>query len=911
MDTEANSDSTVITEGTSVIDPADLKQAPVKETPNSIHDELEGEQTQTKENGPVNGIASDANGSTAIPTTHDAVKSDTLPTGQNDDDSKETPSEPEKCPQTDNTTTEKPISEETNKVTEKSPDKDTDKDSRTDTPVSPKAKSEPKSAGKEKEPARSKEVANGKEKKPAAPRKQVSSRLFAPTASSLRKHSDKIETPGQGPLRKTINKDKSTAAKSRPRPVSASPSKTAKPSTPRARPISAPPTNKRGPSSADRKQTPRRTTPRPMSTTTSRTPRDKITTGPGTKRPASTTSTAPARTRSAPSNRKTTSPPTARTPSTRRPVTTATSSPTRTTSATTRRTTRTTTGSSPTRPTSTTTRRTTTATTGSSPRTTPAGSSKRTVTTVTTRTVMKDGASVPSSNSRTSRTTTQTRPGSGRTRPASGTTRTVTSSSRTQHGSPKKSSSGNRPAILNLSPKENIAPPVASPRPSHSPPGRYAVIDHNDTCRADTVLNRLNEFRENQLFTDLILHVKENEIICHRMVMAACCSYFRDTLCNTFTAKTDIIDMRGVQASILKTVVDYAYKGQISVPKRTVPSLLEAAELFQIDTLISACKAFVTHGDSPPKSPGRQSESDKDSNISTGDLDTKDQSGSESESGVKDSKNEAEYKRSDNFNYCDRHHNSKLLHTLNEFRPVNAFVDVVLKSGHEVLPCHRALLAASSEHFMLWFTEKLKSDQVPIPEIKPDMLRKLVDFAYTSKFAVTERELYRFFDGARKLQMTDAWKGCLTLMSRILSVQTCLRTLKAAETAGQSDLATRARAFSLQHFIEACQYDYFPHINKERLIDLISSDELRVPKEEMVYEAIVSWVRYDRDNRKALLSDVLAQIRFKFMSESYVTETVLNDDMISKNDDLKEKIEQWRNAESKPRIYEGSVLSRE
>ncbi|XP_070580548.1 proteoglycan 4-like [Ptychodera flava] len=855
-----------------------------------------------------------------------------------------------------------------------------------------KETTKPTTDQKAKKPAKPKDpkkAADGGEKK-SAPKKAVSSRLFAPTASSLRKHQDKIEFESQAKSPRTIDKDKYSSKGTRP--SSASPNKTHKSTTPRSRPVSAPPANKKTPSSprketaADkkkpsgyggwgpppaRKAAPQKTRPAVPSSATPRDtkpaksgygsfgPPPPRKTSPAKPRTSATAAKTPSETKarrpaSAPISSRTDSSTKPKTTTAKRPAsTTKPSSPTRPASAATRRPVTAST-SSPTRPASATTRKPATTSTSSPSKAGSSTTTSRTVLTKTTR-VIRDGVPVSSSTTTTvqkgsprpqSKTTTQTRQTSGTTRPGSGTTttkRTVTTVQKssgspthtttvrtTKHSSPSQKSTssppGHRPDTLNLTPTE---PTKSSPlnSPTHTAAAVRNIIEHHEPGRTDKVLHRLNDFRANKQFTDLILRVKDKEIHCHRMVMAACSSYFRETLANTFSAKTDIIDIRGVQGSILEVIVDYAYSATISVPKRTVSSILEAAELFNFESLSHACQSFVTDGDAGMRGTDEQKADEKEDTPPAETVASEDATGQETETkdeqaeGPQDQPEDAEDAKqqptpakrlsTDNFNFHDPHHSGKVVHALNDFRPSSSFVDVVLKSAHEVLPCHRALLAACSEHFFSWFTQKTKTDQVPIPEIKPDILRKLVDFMYTSKFTVTEKELFKLFDGARKMQVSGAAHACLSVMSKHLSALTCLRILKAAESAGQTELAARAKAFALENFIAACQYDYFPHISKDRLIELTSSDDLCVPKEEMVYEAIMSWVRYDADNRKAALQDVLATVRFSQIGESFINDNVLASDTIQESDGLKEKIQEWAAAESSPRKNKGAAAEQE
>lgn len=58
-------------------------------------------------------------------------------------------------------------------------------------------------------------------------------------------------------------------------------------------------------------------------------------------------------------------------------------------------------------------------------------------------------------------------------------------------------------------------------------------------------------------------------------------------------------------------------------------------------------------------------------------------------------------------------------------------------------------------------------------------------------------------------------------------------------------------------------------LSPQELISVISNDSLNVEKEEAVFEAVMKWVRTDKENRVKNLSEVFDCIRFRLMTEKY------------------------------------------
>ena len=62
-------------------------------------------------------------------------------------------------------------------------------------------------------------------------------------------------------------------------------------------------------------------------------------------------------------------------------------------------------------------------------------------------------------------------------------------------------------------------------------------------------------------------------------------------------------------------------------------------------------------------------------------------------------------------------------------------------------------------------------------------------------------------------------------------------------------LSETAINYAVNHFIDVVQGDEFLKISGEQLNRLISNDGLNVQSEERVFEAVVAWIQYDKNNR--------------------------------------------------------------
>ncbi|XP_038050258.1 uncharacterized protein LOC119723599 [Patiria miniata] len=112
--------------------------------------------------------------------------------------------------------------------------------------------------------------------------------------------------------------------------------------------------------------------------------------------------------------------------------------------------------------------------------------------------------------------------------------------------------------------------------------------------KATVTLKKLATMREEDKLIDLNLVFYGGEIKCHRIVLAASSPYFRDMLAvSSHLSRHDSIEMRGVDMQVMRALVDYAYTSTITIGYDRVKTLLEAANMFQFQSVIDACVDYL------------------------------------------------------------------------------------------------------------------------------------------------------------------------------------------------------------------------------------------------------------------------------------------------------------------------------
>lgn len=80
-----------------------------------------------------------------------------------------------------------------------------------------------------------------------------------------------------------------------------------------------------------------------------------------------------------------------------------------------------------------------------------------------------------------------------------------------------------------------------------------------------------------------------------------------------------------------------------------------------------------------------------------------------------------------------------------------------------------------------------------------------------------------------------------------------------------------------------------------QLVDIISSDELNVRTEEQVYNAVMSWVKYNVSDRRQHLPQVLQHVRLPLLSPKFLVGTVGSDLLVRSDESCRDLVDEAKN----------------
>ncbi|XP_029627287.1 kelch-like protein 3 isoform X3 [Salmo trutta] len=252
-------------------------------------------------------------------------------------------------------------------------------------------------------------------------------------------------------------------------------------------------------------------------------------------------------------------------------------------------------------------------------------------------------------------------------------------------------------------------------------------------------------------------------------------------------------------------------------------------------------------------------------------------------------------------------HMRKAFQLMNDMRSKNMLCDVLLVAGNVEVTAHKLVLASCSPYFCAMFTGDMsesKAQQVEIRDVDGQTLKKLVDYIYTAMIEVTEDNVQVLLPAASLLQLMDVRQVCCEFLQSQLHPTNCLGIRAFADLHTCTQLLNQSHAYSEQHFSEVMLGEEFMGLSLQHVCGLISSDKLTVSTEEKgieqesggagwmrkseVFEAIVAWIKHDKEARLEHMPKLMEHVRLPLLSRDDLVQIVEKEVLIKNNNSCKD-----------------------
>uniref|UniRef100_A0A8C5DEW5 Reverse transcriptase domain-containing protein n=1 Tax=Gouania willdenowi TaxID=441366 RepID=A0A8C5DEW5_GOUWI len=89
--------------------------------------------------------------------------------------------------------------------------------------------------------------------------------------------------------------------------------------------------------------------------------------------------------------------------------------------------------------------------------------------------------------------------------------------------------------------------------------------------------------------------------------------------------------------------------------------------------------------------------------------------------------------------------------------------------------------------------------------------------------------------------------------------------------------------FICENFEEVSLSEEFLQLAEQELADILGQDDLTVTHESTVYQSVLRWINHMPEERQGAISTLLPKVRLGLMDKSYITDNVLNNDVVKTN----------------------------
>ncbi|XP_041909440.1 kelch-like protein 5 isoform X5 [Corvus kubaryi] len=189
----------------------------------------------------------------------------------------------------------------------------------------------------------------------------------------------------------------------------------------------------------------------------------------------------------------------------------------------------------------------------------------------------------------------------------------------------------------------------------------------------------------------------------------------------------------------------------------------------------------------------------------------------------------------------------------------NQLCDVVLVAGDRRIPAHRLVLSSVSDYFAAMFTNDVREarqEEIKMEGVEPKALWALVQYAYT----------------ACLLQLSQVVEACCKFLMKQLHPSNCLGIRSFADAQGCTDLHKVAHNYTMENFMEVIRNQEFLLLPATEIAKLLASDDMNIPNEETILNALLTWVRHDLEQRRKDLSKLLAYIRLPLLAPQFLAD---------------------------------------
>lgn len=351
------------------------------------------------------------------------------------------------------------------------------------------------------------------------------------------------------------------------------------------------------------------------------------------------------------------------------------------------------------------------------------------------------------------------------------------------------------------------------------------------------LLETLNTFRHESLFTDFTIKVNGKDFPVHRNVLAASSCYFRELFSNNDSSQAVYHEFEKVEPSTMENMLNILYTGKCKLDQQSASSMLYVAEILGLQELL---KKYAEHTN------GNKGSASKLKLFNTNDQEA-------------------------------------ILTNLSLFREEGLFCDLTLTTGSDrVVPVHKNVLAAVSCYFKGLFRSEMREvheRNVDFGVIDEAIVEELLEFVYSGEIAIT-------FDNARSLLQASDYLLIEHLKRRIIDfvkdsstlsnfwlIYSLVRSFDCLDEIYQEMVN-----FVCTHYWSIALSNDYLEITDQDVRWFLSNDDI-LSSEAQMLESLVRWYKHSPEDREEPFKRLLNLIHMGSIPDVFLKKLAADEDV--------------------------------
>lgn len=351
------------------------------------------------------------------------------------------------------------------------------------------------------------------------------------------------------------------------------------------------------------------------------------------------------------------------------------------------------------------------------------------------------------------------------------------------------------------------------------------------------LLETLNTFRHESLFTDFTIKVNGKDFPVHRNVLAASSCYFRELFSNNDSPQAVYHEFEKVEPSTMENMLNILYTGKCKLDQQSASSMLYVAEILGLQELL---KKYAEHTN------GNKGSASKLKLFNTNDQEA-------------------------------------ILTNLSLFREEGLFCDLTLTTGSDrVVPVHKNVLAAVSCYFKGLFRSEMREvheRNVDFGVIDEAIVEELLEFVYSGEIAIT-------FDNARSLLQASDYLLIEHLKRRIIDfvkdsstlsnfwlIYSLVRSFDCLDEIYQEMVN-----FVCTHYWSIALSNDYLEITDQDVRWFLSNDDI-LSSEAQMLESLVRWYKHSPEDREEPFKRLLNLIHMGSIPDVFLKKLAADEDV--------------------------------